>query len=114
LRIFLIVQVSGEPQYLGEYQDDTIIDISNLKATSIEQFICVNCSNSSRVQIAWSNIGGAVWYQNITYTEPTLAFENDYNELKLTVGSIYAQCASTQGGNFKNTQKNKVKLYYLG
>jgi hypothetical protein len=59
-------------------------------------------------------MGGAIWYTNITYTEPKLVFENDFNKLKLSVGSIYAWCGSTQGGSFPNSQKNKVKLYFLG
>jgi hypothetical protein len=102
--------------YLGEYSANTTIDVSDLGATSVDQFIMsVTPTNINQTQtnITWGATGGNA-YCTATYTAPTLALNN--GTLTLTVGSLSATGGGVGNwyGGTSASSTNKVKLYYVG
>jgi hypothetical protein len=102
--------------YLGEYSANTTIDVSDLGATSVDQFIMsVTPTNISRTQtgVTWGANGGNA-YCTASYTAPTLALNN--GTLTLTVGSLSATGGAVGNwyGGTSSSSTNKVKVYYVG
>ena len=101
---------NGTAIYLGEYSSNTEIDVSNLNATSVNQFLAValnNSSSNSRYSEGMSAYGYP--YANGTFTAPTLALNSSNTTLALTVGTL-----SASQNYISSSSNNKVKVYYVG
>lgn len=95
----------GGAIYLGQYSADTTIDVSDLGATSVDQFLIVCPTNGS----ASGYYQGAAIYNvsaSATYTAPTITLAND--TLTLTVGKV------TCGMQHSGVTNLATQVYYVG
>ena len=109
----------GGAIYLGQYSADTTIDVSDLGATSADQFVMSCPTNDS-----WTRTGASGAYTDwsslsawCSYTAPTLALNDGI--LTITVGSLYGRgrTGNSDGGtisNFTGTKQLATNIYFVG
>ena len=110
---------SGGAIYLGQYSANTTIDVSDLGATSADQFVMSCPTNDS-----WSRTGSSGAYTgwsslsaSCSYTAPTLALNDGV--LAITVGLLQGKgrTGNSDGGtisNFTGTKQLATNIYYVG
>ncbi len=107
------VNVKGAAIYLGEYTANTTIDVSNLGATSADQFIAVcDTSGGSYKHIGYNSVNYANGYG--TYQAPTMSYSS--NTLTLNVGRIVTTISSNGSGEISGNGNVALstKVYYVG
>lgn len=94
---------------VGTYSANTTIDVSDLDATSADQFIVVTNSGSAS---AFSNAGGSNITSQSGYTPATLSLSNGILTLNVPRISVYHQASGGAGG--PSYGLCSCTVYYVG
>ncbi len=112
------VQVSG-CIYLGDYTDDSTIDIGFLTGASVEEFLLAPFSSKNLEQFWNYNLPFYMANASVGYTNSSLSIENGRLNIQLPTADANVFTARDYGGNiYRDNIGKKIKIpcrvYYVG